>query len=108
MRPWDIYTWNFPGAAEHPAVLLGTVERVEQKPMINVLLCSSQKANRPPKATEVVLDRADGLDWATLCKCDFVYSLPASQLSQKRGIVATNRRAEIALRVIRGLGLAGL
>jgi hypothetical protein len=108
MKPWEIYSWNFPGAGEHPAVLLGTAERVEQKPMVNVLLCSSQKANRSPKATEVVLDHADGLDWATLCKCDFVYSLPASQLARKRGIVTAARRAEIALRVIRGLGLAGL
>ncbi|MDB6040375.1 MAG: putative Transcriptional modulator of MazE/toxin, MazF [Verrucomicrobiales bacterium] len=108
MKPWDIYTWNFPGAGEHPAVLLGTAERVEQKPMVNVLLCSSQKANRPPKATEFILDNVDGLDWATLCKCDFVYSLPSSQLSQKRGRVTPIRRTEIALRVIRGLGLAGL
>jgi hypothetical protein len=99
MKPWDIYTWNFPG---------GAAERVEQKPMVNVLLCSSQKANRAPKATDVILNHADCLDWATLCKCDFVYSVPAHQLSQKRVVVTTTRRPEIALRIICGLGLAGL
>jgi mRNA-degrading endonuclease toxin of MazEF toxin-antitoxin module len=108
MRPWDIYSWNFPGAGTYPAVVLGTDERVEQKPMLNVLLCSSQRTTRPAKGSEVILDIADGLDWATLCKCDFVYSVPANQLSQKRGNVTAARRREIAARVIRGLGLAGL
>ena len=107
MRPWEIYSWNFPGAGEHPAVILGTDERVQQKPMLNVLLCSSQRATRTAKVTEVILDTADGLDWPTLCKCDLVYSVPANQLSCKRGIVVRSRRPEIAVRVIRSLGLAG-
>ena len=108
MKPWDIYTWNFPNAGEHPAVILGAEDRVKNKPMLNVLLCSSQRATRPPKGSEVILDRADGLDWSTLCKCDFVYSVPAEQLSRERGTVGIARRREIAIRVIRGLGLAGL
>src|SRR5688572_16920015 len=108
MKPWNIYTWNFPGAGKHPAVILGTDERVKNKPMLNVLLCSSQRATRIAKVTEVILDAADGLDWPTLCKCDFVYSVPAEQLSGERGSVGIARRREIAIRVIRGLGLAGL
>ena len=108
MKPWDIYTWNFPDAGTHPAVVLGTDERVQQKPMLNVLLCSSQRTTRAAKEIEVILDTADGLDWPTLCKCDFVYSVPANQLAQKRGTVVMARRREIAARVIRGLGLAGL
>lgn len=108
MKPWDIYTWNFPNAGDHPAVVLGTDERVERKPMLNVLLCSSQRAIRSSKVNEVILDTADGLDWPTLCKCDFVYSVPAEQLSRKRGMVVAARRREIAERVIKGLGLAGL
>ena len=108
MRPWDIFTWKFPEAGEHPAVILGTDERVQNKPMINVLLCSSQRASRSAKITEVILDSADGLDWPTLCKCDFVYAVPADQLLRPRGSVVFSRRKEIAVRVIRGLGLAGL
>src|SRR2546423_378835 len=108
MKPWDIYTWNFPDEGAHPAVILGTEERVQQKPMLNVLLCSSQRANRGPKTSEVILDTADGLDWPTICKCEFVYSVPANQLSKPRGHVRMERRREIAMRVVRGLGLAGL
>lgn len=107
MRPWDIYSWKFPDAGEHPAVILGTDERVKHKPKVNVLLCSSQRANRPAQLHEVILDVADGLDWPTLCKCDLLYSVETSQLSGKRGSVSVARRREIAGRVIRSLGLAG-
>ena len=108
MKPWDIYTWNFPDAGPHPAVILGTDERVKNKPKVNVLLCSSQRANRHPELHEIILNGADGLDWATLCKCDILYAVPAHQLSQKRGTVGVARRREIAARVIRALGFAGL
>jgi hypothetical protein len=107
MKPWDIFSWNFPDAGPHPAVVLGMDDRVKNKPMVNVLLCSSQRATRGAKEIEVILDTADGLDWPTLCKCDLVYSVLATELSRPRGTVSHPRRREIAVRVIRGLGLAG-
>jgi hypothetical protein len=108
MQPWDIFTWDFPGIGPHPAVILGHNDRVKNKPTVNVLLCSSHRANRKPDIYEVILDRSDGLDWETLCKCDLLYAAPAEQLTRKRGIVGTQRRRDIAARVVRGLGLAGL
>ena len=108
MNAWDIFTWNFPDAGRHPAVILGTDDRLKHKPKVNVLLCSSHRAIRRPELHEVILDQSDGLDWATLCKCDLVYAVPAQQLSNKRGSVALERRSQIAERVIRALGFAGL
>ncbi len=108
MRPWEIWTWKFPDAGEHPAVVLGTEERVRLKLRVCVLLCSTQRANRKPEAHEVLLDQADGLTWETLCKCDVVYAAPKADLVQRRGMVTGDRRRAIAERVIRGLGLAGL
>jgi mRNA-degrading endonuclease toxin of MazEF toxin-antitoxin module len=108
MKPWDIFTWDFPGAGPHPAVVLGTDERVKNKPKVNVLLCSTQRATRPADLHEVILDTADGLNWATICKCDLLYAVPQADLKQKRGIVVSERRREIAARVIRALGFAGL
>jgi hypothetical protein len=108
MKPWDIVTWSFPDAGAHPAVILGTDERLRHKPKVNVLLCSSQRATRRPELHEVILDDADGLDWAMLCKCDLVYAVPAAQLSHRRGTVTPERRPQIAERVIRALGFAGL
>ena len=108
MKPWDIYTWEFPGADAHPAVVLGTETRLANKPRVNVLFCSSKRTTRGPEATEIVLDQEDGLDWETLCKCDLVFSVTKSELTQKRGSVTHERRRQIAERVIRALGFAGL
>jgi mRNA-degrading endonuclease toxin of MazEF toxin-antitoxin module len=108
MKPWEVWTWKFPDAGEHPAVILGTDERVQLKPRVCVLLCSTQRATRKPELHEVVLDQADGLHWETLCKCDVVYAAPKGQLTKRRGLVTVERRMAIAERVIRSLGLAGL
>jgi mRNA-degrading endonuclease toxin of MazEF toxin-antitoxin module len=108
MKPWEIYTWEFPGVEAHPAVVLGTEARLANKPKVNVLFCSSKRAGREAEALEVILDAADGLDWATLCKCDLVFAVSKEQLTKRRGLVSRERRRQIAERLIRGLGLAGL
>ena len=78
------------------------------KPRINVLFCSSKRATRTPEAFETLLDQAEGLDWGTLCKCDLIFAVPKEQLVHKRGSVTPPRRRQIAERLIRALGLAGL
>ena len=108
MKPWDIYTWEFPGTSAHPAVVLGTETRLADKPKVNVLFCSSQRAGRKAEALEIILDEADGLDWETLCKCDLVFAVPKEQLTRRRGSVTLERRRAIGERVIRSLGLAGM
>jgi len=108
MKPWDIYTFVFPEAGPHPAVILGTEIRLALKPKVNVLLCSSQRATRQPVELETILDEADGLDWATLCKCDLIFAVPKEQLKVKRGSVSLARRRAIAEKVIRALGFAGM
>ena len=55
-----------------------------------------------------MLDSADGLDWPTLCKCDLLYAVPLFQLSNKRGTITQTQKREIATRLLRSLGLAGL
>jgi hypothetical protein len=79
MNPWEIWTCSFSGVpGPHPAVVLGTDDRIQRKPILNVLLCSSQRAARKPELHEVILDQADGLNWETICKCDVVYSTEKS------------------------------
>ena len=55
-----------------------------------------------------VLDQADGLEWETLCKCDFLFGAERSRLRDRRGMVTIERRRAIGERIIAGLGLAGL
>jgi hypothetical protein len=70
-------------------------ERVAHKPEVSILLCSSKAATRPALPHEVILDRADGLDWPTLCKCDLIHAVAKEELKQRRGHVTEQRRRQI-------------
>jgi mRNA-degrading endonuclease toxin of MazEF toxin-antitoxin module len=109
MKPWEIYSWHAPGWPEpHPAIVISEDSRVANNPQVNVLLCSTKEARRAAGPTEVILDRADGLDWATLCKCDLIFAVEKAQLSNQRGDVTRERRREIARKVIQCLAFADL
>ena len=48
MKAWKIYSYQIPGVREpHPAVVLGHVDRISNKPQVNIRLCTSQRAGRP-------------------------------------------------------------
>ena len=103
MKQWDIVSWDFPEGV-HPAVIVSHPARIAAKPVVNVLLCSSQRARRAAEAHEIILDEADGLDWPTLCKCDLFYDVSKAELRQARGSVTPIRRRQIVQRVIAALG----
>jgi hypothetical protein len=105
VKAWEIWTYQPPGWPEpHPAVIVSSSERVANKPDVNVLLCASQRANRPPNANESILDEADGLNWATLCKCDLLHLVPKALLKQRRGVVTEERRRAIIATINRSNG----
>lgn len=109
MKPREIYSWQPDGWPEpHPAGIISEDSRVIHKPPLNVPLCSSQRARRSAGPTEVVSDKADGLDWPTLCKCDLIYSVDKSEPSNHRGEVTLERRRQIARKVVQSLAFAGL
>ena len=96
MKAWDIFSYQPPGwPEEHPCVIVSHPARLAAKPEITILMCSSKPANRPAEAHEVILDKADGLDWPTLCKCHLLHAVGKAQLKNKRGHVATARRRQI-------------
>src|SRR2546430_14426808 len=72
MKQWDIWTCDFADAGPHLAVIVSHPDRVARAPLVNVLIGSSQKASRPARENEVVLNSVDGLGWETLVKCDLV------------------------------------
>ena len=105
MKAWEIFSWQAPGWPEpHPAVIVSHPDRVANKPEVTVLLCASQRALRPPKPNEVILDENDGLDWPTLCKCDLLYTIQKSHLATRRGAVSTERRRQIIATINRANG----
>ncbi len=107
MEPWQIWTWRFE-FGEHPAVIISNAERVHRKEEVVILSCTTRRATRPPELFEVVLDENDGLDWATLCRCDLLYTVSKRQLVKRRGLVTQQRRRAIAERVTRSLAFSDL
>ena len=60
-----------------------------------MLFCTSQRQSRPPKADEVLLDKADGLDWETFVVCSQIWLVESSSLHGYRGQVSLERRNAI-------------
>ena len=56
-------------------------------------------------AHQVLLDRADGLEFATLVNCAVVYVVRKNAILRDAGVVSHLRRAEIARRVRASLGV---
>lgn len=107
MKAWEIWTGDIFGP--HPVVLISCQARIETKLDVVVLKCTTMRPEsvRAAKENEAVLDRADGLDWATLCRCDLLFTVPKTALSNRRGIVSVERRRDIARKIIQGLAIAG-
>ena len=83
MTAWEIWSYDFPGIGPHPAVIISGPARAGAKPLVEVLRCGSVRAGRQAEAGEVLLDTADGLDWATLCFCDLVWTAERAGLKRK-------------------------
>jgi mRNA-degrading endonuclease toxin of MazEF toxin-antitoxin module len=100
---WEIWTFD-PGYGDHPVVIVSAPNRVANKPLVEILLCSSRRASRAPNAGEVLLDAADGLNWETLCKCDLIYSVDRDLLHTRRGTVTRERRRQIVRAIVASHG----
>jgi len=99
MKQWDVRTCNFADAGPHPAVIVSHPDRVARAPLVNALIGSSQRASRPPRENEILLNGADGLDWETLVKCDLRYLVERERLYRRRGSVGATRRRALVLRL---------
>ena len=100
MNAWEVYECDL-GHGTHPVVIVSHPLRAANKPVVEVLDCSSQRAARSPNENEVLLDEADGMDWPTFCKCDLIYAVPKTELAPRRGSVQPERRKQIISTLIR-------
>jgi mRNA-degrading endonuclease toxin of MazEF toxin-antitoxin module len=90
-----VWSYNFPIKGEHPCVLISHPDIAARAQAVNVLFCTSQRQARGPKAHEIMLDAADGMDWETFCDCSFIYAVPSGDLFGYRGKVSADRRDAI-------------
>jgi mRNA-degrading endonuclease toxin of MazEF toxin-antitoxin module len=102
MQQWAIYLYDFHQEQPHPVVVLSSDEICANPDIqyVNGLLGVSLRTDRPLKRREVFLDQADGLDWKTAVRCDFIYTLNKTLFRESRGRVSEVRRLEL-LRKIR-------
>jgi hypothetical protein len=108
MKEWEIWTGDIHGM--HPLVLLSRQPRIDSKLEVVVLKCVTMRgeAQRVPRIYETILDEADGLDWKTLCRCDLLFTVSKSSLTNRRGIVSPARRRDIGAKIVQGLAIGGL
>jgi hypothetical protein len=108
VKAWDIWTGDIFGP--HPVVLISCQARIDAKPEVMVLKCTTMQpgTGRAAKENETLLDEADGMDWKTVCRCDLLFAVPKGALTNRRGSVTFERRREIARKIIQGLAIAGL
>ena len=102
MRQWGIYLFPYRDEQPHPVVIISSDERCANEAIshVNGLLCTSVRLNRELKRHETVLDEADGLDWKTAVRCDFIYALPKNEFLEKRGEVSRLRCVAITRKLI--------
>jgi hypothetical protein len=104
MAPWEIWTYDFPIEGPHPCVLFSNASRLTHPAFdhVNVLLCRTLRGSlqRQLSLTEILLDRADGLDWETLCRVDALHFVSKSGLRERRGLVCKERRRLICQRML--------
>lgn len=107
MNQWDIYMFPFTRERRHPAVIISNDETCGNADIeeVNALLCGSAEVNRVPRATEELLDEADGLDWKTVVRCDRIHLLPKARFSDWKGSVTQERRHLIARKIVEVLRL---
>ena len=104
MAPWEIWPYDFPVEGLHPCVILSNAARLANPAFdrVNVLLCRTLRGplQREAKPAEIVLDRADGFDWETLCRVDALHFIAKFGLRERRGIVCKERRRLISQRML--------
>jgi mRNA-degrading endonuclease toxin of MazEF toxin-antitoxin module len=108
VKAWEIWSFHPPEWPEpHPAVIVSHPLRVANKPQVDIVMGSSQRAQREAKPNEVILDESDGLDRPTLFKCDLIYTVSKSDLNSRRGTVTAERRRKMIDTIIRSHDWAG-
>jgi len=93
---FQVRTCHFPDrGGDHPCVLISHPDLAAGSTRVNILFCTRQRQSRAPRPSEVVLERADGLDWQTFCDCSMMFVADSAKLFNRRGQAILERRHAI-------------
>lgn len=109
LERWDIVflRTDEKDATDHPAVVLSNPDILQDPRHLRINVVTGTK--KPPAAQarphQVILNGADGLEFATLFDCAFVSVARKSSIIRSAGRVAHARRGQIATKLRAALGL---
>ena len=90
---FQVWTYHFPDrGGDHPCVLISHPDLAAGASRVNILYCTRQRQTRAARSHEVILDRADGLDWQTFVDCSIMFVADSNKLFNQRGEVILERR----------------
>jgi hypothetical protein len=91
----------------HPAVILSSddVMTDARQQRFNVVLGSKKQPAENSRHHQVILDGADGLEFATLVDCSLVYVARKTSILRSGGLVTVHRRQQIQRGIRSYLGL---
>src|SRR5438046_1345440 len=95
IRQWEVWKSKPAGFEKaHWFVILSGQERLDSnRNAINGLACYTLRGGK--NGTDVVLNGADGFDHATVCQCDYVFSLDKNALESPLGSISWERQQQI-------------
>lgn len=109
LEQWDIVRFRINAADRdlHPGVVISAPEWCadDQKLRLNVLACSKRVPAEGARAHQVLLNGADGLEFASVCGCEFVHVVTRASVQSVIGRVSPVRRRVIARKVVEVLRL---
>jgi mRNA-degrading endonuclease toxin of MazEF toxin-antitoxin module len=103
MRQWEVFNFPFPSEVQpHPCIVISNQAIIDNDAydFINCLFCTTFVANAPLKYFHVRLDTADGLDHATVAKCNEIYRFKKDSAGVRRGMVTSARRQAIRRKLV--------
>jgi hypothetical protein len=102
MKQWDIFDYHFPrNVGLHPAVLLTPDETLANPDQydINILIVTTVRADYRPRAFDVMLDDADGLDHLSRVRVHPIYQADKRDLRGLRGAISSVRRKVLTRKI---------
>ena len=102
MTQWGIYDYPFDEEGSHPVLIISSAVRARNEDFaeVNGLFCRSVRPHFQPKPIHFLLDEADGLDNATVVRCDHIFVLQRRLIGAQRGLVSMPRRLPLFRKIL--------
>ena len=103
IEQWDIVRFRINPADRdlHPGVVVSAAEWCadERKPRLNVLACSKRVPVEGARNHQVLLNGADGLEFPSVCGCEFFHVIARESVYEIIGRVTPTRRRAISRKI---------